>query len=305
MELVVVEPWVNIFEKMVPYVPNMVGSVVLLIALQVAHAGIRRLLMRRHWETEEGKLRWTVRLRTTFAAITVFGMVGIWASQLQTLALSAVAFAAALVLATKELIMCLSGGVVRVVSEGFTIGDRVEIGASRGEVIRLGLFTTTILEIGPGHQRTGRALVIPNSQLLTQTVINETFTEAFVLHVITVPIKRKEDWRAAQEALLEAAHISCAPYIEEARRHLNRVADRNGLSLSVIEPRVIVQLPDPEKIYMLLRVAMPARDKGRYEQEILRHYLDRTSPPHAPHIPDPDPLDDEDEDDSEADESHD
>lgn len=294
------EPWIKVADKLTPYLPNIVGSVVLLIALQIAHAGARRLLMRRHWETEEGKLRWTVRLRTTFAAITVFGMVGIWASQLQTLALSAVAFAAALVLATKELIMCISGGVVRVVSEGFTLGDRVEIGSSRGEVIRLGVFTTTILEIGPGHQRTGRALVVPNSQLLTQTVINETFTDAFVLHVVTVPVKRKEDWRKAQEALLEAAQETCAPYIDEARRHLNRVADRNGLSLSVIEPRVIVQLPDPEKINLLLRVAMPARDKGRYEQEILRHYLDRTSPPDAPHIPDLDdePLDDEDEDDA-------
>lgn len=261
--------------------------------------------MRRHWETEEGKLRWTVRLRTTFAAITVFGMVGIWASQLQTLALSAVAFAAALVLATKELIMCISGGVVRVVSEGFTLGDRVEIGSSRGEVIRLGVFTTTILEIGPGHQRTGRALVIPNSQLLTQTVINETFTDAFVLHVVTVPVKRREDWRRAQEALLEAAQETCVPYIDEARRHLNRVADRNGLSLSVIEPRVIVQLPEPDKLNLLLRVAMPARDKGRYEQEILRHYLDRTSPPDAPYIPDPDEALLEDEDDHDGAHNHD
>ena len=55
--------------------------------------------------------------------LILLGLAMIWAAQIQTLALSMFAVAAAIVVATKELIMCLSGSILRSVTKQYSIGD--------------------------------------------------------------------------------------------------------------------------------------------------------------------------------------
>jgi len=47
------------------------------------------------------------------------------------------------------------------------------------------LQSTTILEIDPGHQPTGRTVVLPNSVFLSAKVFNETLHDDLVVHVVT------------------------------------------------------------------------------------------------------------------------
>jgi small-conductance mechanosensitive channel len=185
------------------------------------------------------------------------------------------AFAVAAVIATKELILCASGSLVRASGNAYGIGDRVEIAGSRGEVVDLSILTTTLLEMGPApmHQFTGRTVVIPNSVLLSHAVVNESYDDKVDLHIIRVPLDEGEDWEHAERLLLEAARIECGSFIEEARTHLRRVEARRGVEAPSVDPRVTVQLPDPGQITLLLRVATPARRKGRVEQAVLRRYL--------------------------------
>src|SRR5690606_21856396 len=120
--------------------------------------------------------------------------------------LSVVALAVALVVATKELILCITGSILKTGAQSFKIGDRIQIKDFRGDVIDQNLFATTIMEIGPGkltHQRTGRVTVLPNSLFVSEPVINESYTHDYVLHVFTVPFKRQDDWQSAQKSLLE------------------------------------------------------------------------------------------------------
>jgi hypothetical protein len=115
----------------------------------------------------------------------------IWAEELQTIAVSMLAFAAALILATKELILCVSGFVVRHASNSYSLGDHIEVGNIRGRVVDIGLLSTTVMEIGPqhnAHQMTGRALTFPNSLLLSNAVIRENYMGDYVMHIINVPV---------------------------------------------------------------------------------------------------------------------
>lgn len=162
----------------------------------------------------------------------------------------------------------------------YSIGDRIEIQELRGDVVDFSLFTTTLLEVGPGdfsHQHTGRAVVIPNSLLLTNPVVNETYTDEFVLHTMVVPLGPDEDWRRAEAALIDAAHHECKPFLEDAKKHFERINRETGLEAPSTEPRVSVRVPEPGRIDLLLRVPVPARRKGRVEQAILRRFLDATA----------------------------
>ena len=279
--------WNQLLKLIVDYLPdflqgkaaktNLLTSIVFIVIVWVGKKAITGVMNRRHWSDDEAKLLWSVRTRNLFLLLTLFGLMTIWATELQTFALSAVAFAAALVVATKEIIMCVSGGLMRMTSEGFSIGDRIEVANQRGEVINLGFLTTTLLEIGPGSQRTGRAVVLPNSIFITAPLINESFTDNYVLHLSQVPIKYDQHWQQAERLLLEAAQEVCAPYLEAAHEHLNRMAQRHALVPSMVEPRVMVQVSDPEKLMLIVRFPTPAREKGRHEQEVLRRFLTRFS----------------------------
>ena len=100
--------------------------------------------------TLEAKRRWVVAIRNTAALVFLTGLAFMWLNELQTFAVSLVAIAAALVLATKELILCWSGAALRVGGKVYSVGDRIQIGGYRGVVLDHDAFATKLLEIGPG-----------------------------------------------------------------------------------------------------------------------------------------------------------
>jgi small-conductance mechanosensitive channel len=259
-----------------PIFVSLIGSVILILMVIFLRMLLMRAVLGLNMQHPETRRRWIVHIRN-FSILTVLvGLILIWGPQLWTLALSLAALAVAFVIAIKELILCVSGAVVRAASKSYSVGDRIEINGKRGDVVDQDLFTTTLLEIGPGqssHQYTGRAIVIPNSLLLNTPLINETFTEEFVLHVFCVPLNANEDWQRAEQILLEAAHIECSPFLEDARTYMKGIESKHGLDSPTVAPRVTLQIPEPDKINLLLRVPAPARRKGRLEQAILRRYL--------------------------------
>jgi small-conductance mechanosensitive channel len=253
---------------------NAIATGLLIAVVAILRAVALRLVRRTNWGSDKVLLRWLVQVRSAALLLLLLGFVFIWAEELRTLAISVVAIAVALVVATKELILCLSGSILRATSGSFIVGDRIEIDEIRGDVIDLGPFTTTILEIGPNHRRTGRAVVFPNAMLLDRPVTNETFTEEYVLHTMTVPIGAETDWKEAETRLLEAARAACGPVLDEANRVMTEAARTHGLADFSIEPKAFVLVGDGGELSLSLRIPVRTREKGQVEQSILRAYLE-------------------------------
>lgn len=251
-------------------------SLVLLAVVLIMRALLVRAVSRSQSLTVEARRRWANNARNTLVVTFVIGLTFIWAHELNAFAVSLIAVAVALVLATKELILCLSGAVLRMGANVYSLGDRIEIHGMRGNVLDQNWLTTTLLEIGPGqmsHQYTGRAVVFPNSLLLSDPLINETYMKDYIVHVMTVPLAADDDWRKAERVLLEAAKDECSPFLEEARRHMKRVEGKSWVDAPSVEPRVTIQLPEPGRINLLLRVPSPGQRTSRVEQAILRRFL--------------------------------
>ncbi|MCC6873770.1 MAG: mechanosensitive ion channel family protein [Sandaracinaceae bacterium] len=257
---------------------NLIATGALVVILLVARSIALRAIGRAARD-DATRVRWASTARNITLLVFLLGSVGIWATELRTFAISVVAIAAALVLATKELILCVSGTVLRTTAGSFSVGDRVELAGVRGDVIDTSLFTTTILEIGAGHQRTGRSITVPNSVLMSQAVVNETFMDEYVLHVITIPMASGAGWKRSEQALLAAARAATAEHLEPARRFMNALAAKHGLPQFSVEPRVLVALPSPTEMQLVLRLPAPSRDRGRLEQWVLRDYLERMAGP--------------------------
>ena len=262
-----------------PLIRNAVVTVVVLLLMLIARKILLRTLFS-HEMPPEVRRRIEVNSRNAILVAVLLVAIFIWAEEIRTLAISAFAVAAAIVLATKELIMCISGSLLRGSAGSFSVGDRIEVGAHRGDVIDVTLLTTRLVEIGPGqttHQHTGRTIALPNSLFLTQPVINESYTDEFVLHVFTIPIAATDSWETAEAQLLDAANEECGEFLDDAKRHFDQMVGRHALEAVQVDPRVSIRKSEPGRIDLVVRVPAPARRKGRVEQAILRRFLKANS----------------------------
>lgn len=256
-------------------------SILILLAMVfVLRAGLHYSILERSTLTGDIRRRWAVTFRNTLVFFSLIGLVFIWGPELQPFGISLLAIALALVIATKELLDCLIGSMFKAASRTYSIGERIEINGIRGHIIDHNFLTTTLLEIGPGqtsHQYTGRALVIPNSLFLKHTLTNETYSKDYRLHIITVPLNTDNDWQSAESLLLEAAQEECRAYLQEAKLKMKALEGRVWLDAPSVEPRITIQLPEPGKINLLLRVPCPTSYPSRLEQAILKKFLGRFS----------------------------
>ncbi|MFC4259416.1 mechanosensitive ion channel domain-containing protein [Marinobacter lacisalsi] len=248
------------------------GTTLALLLFVLVSRALLSKLIRTGIQAPELRRKWLVQTRNGLILLFLLGLVLIWGQELRTLALSIVAIAVAFVVATKELILCFIGSLVKGGARSFNIGDRIQVKDFRGDVIDQNLLATTIMEVGPGkltHQRTGRATVIPNSLFVSEPVINESFTQDYVLHVFTVPFKRDDNWQLAQQVLLDCARAQCEPYLESARKYMRRLGDRRGLEVPVVDPRVSLQVPLAGEIHLVVRFPCRQGQRSAIEQAIL------------------------------------
>jgi small-conductance mechanosensitive channel len=197
--------------------------------------------------------RWTASVRNLLLVVAFIGLVLIWAPQLRTLALSLTAVAVALVVATKELILCVSGSILRASSRAFAVGDWIEVGGVRGEVIDHNLLVTTLHEFEPrAFGYTGRTAVVPNSALLSQTLRNDSQTREHAYHAFSLTSEPEVDVFAHRAKIEEIVARLYAPYAREAARANAAVERRFGVDL----------------VDALLRVRFATTDLGKYRIEI-------------------------------------
>ena len=251
-------------------------SLILLLFLIVVRTLAVRWFARNPTLSMESKRRWVVTTRNSVVFAFLIGLVIIWAHELQAFAVSLVALAAAMVLATKELLLCWSGAALRVGGKVYAVGDRIQIAGHRGVVLDHDVFATKLLEIGPGqsaHLYTGRVAVFPNSLLLSNPLIKENPEQDYGLYTLVVPLKTDDNWQKAERTLLEAAKAECAPFMEEAARQMKLLEQANLLEAPSPEPRITIQLPESGKLHLVLRFPAPDRGRSRIEQAILRRYL--------------------------------
>ncbi len=253
-------------------VEKLIATAVISGLAVVVRVAFGRIVKRQPWASMEDRRRWLVQVRNLTVLLAAFALVVVWAQEVRTAALSLVAFAAALVIASKELIMAVSGSFARAATGSFSIGDRVRIGSHRGDVIDHTLLATTLLEVGPGHVRTGRTLVLPNSMLLSEAVANETRGHAYVLHSFSVPVAGSE-WRHAHAILLRAAVEHSAEYVDLARTHMELRAREHALPVPIVDPFVLAKPVSPDVVELTVRVPVPSREAWRVESAIVESWL--------------------------------
>lgn len=191
--------------------------------------------------SDELRARWQNFIKNAFVLAALIGLILIWAPQLRTFALSLTALAVATVLATKELILCVSGSLLKTSSSTFSIGDLVEYAGHRGYVVEQSLLTTQLQEVDlKSGILSGNQIVLPNSLFLNHPVKNYSHLRPYFVHSFSLYIEASQ--AAAVDALVtslekSAETISKSSFAEAEFERLPRWK-RHLLRSSGIQVRV-------------------------------------------------------------------
>lgn len=199
-------------------------------------------------------------------------IVAVWASTITGFALSLAAVAGALLIVSKELVMCVHGYLYVTLVQPFKVGDVIEFSHLRGRVIDIDMFATTLAESDDIGQLTGKVAEFPNGLLLTTPLKNISPTGAFSLHYIRIPVlhERAHDLQRIESAALAAAERATHAWSEGAMAHFRKVSEENFIAFPSGRTKVSWDFANPEHLVLVVRVACPGPERPSVEQAVFR-----------------------------------
>jgi small-conductance mechanosensitive channel len=148
---------------------------------------------------------------------------------------------AGVAVALQDLLASIAGAFSVGFSKLYTVGDRVQIGDTRGDVIDIGLLRTTLMETGNWVSKdlySGRIVRIPNSAVLKGPVFNYSQGFQFVWDEIKVVFTASSDSQLAREMLTRVAKEAIGDYLSEALVSWKAVSDYYETVNPPLEPSI-------------------------------------------------------------------
>jgi small-conductance mechanosensitive channel len=249
---------------------DIIASAILILVVLLLRYLVQRLINQYTREGSRERRRWQAAARNTSFTVLAIGLVLIWAAALTTFALSLTAFVVAIVLATKELILCLGGAVIRTTLDGFDVGDWVAIGDHEGEVVENALLTTTLLLVdlkGATYEYTGRKVSIPNSVFLNTPVQHIPHNE-FVVHTFKITVEPTVDIAGLVTLLDSRIELISAKFKARSAEVAAKMNKKTSSAFPRSEAAVTVGTTDVAKAVLHVSVFCPIEEAKTLEQTL-------------------------------------
>jgi len=235
------------------------------------------------WWLEDPYARFHARKLTRYAifVVAIVAMAIVWRSLAGNVGVILGFAAAGIAFAMQEVIGAVAGWFNVTSGRIYRIGDRIELGGVRGDVIDITLLRTKMLEIGSatddktwvkGRQHTGRIVAVSNKSTFTSPVYNFSAIFEFIWEELTVPIAYRSDWHEAETIIKEEAVAASAS--EGAKAAISAMERRYPIPHAEVEPRVFVRATD-NWMELSARFVVPVRGARTAKDEITRRIRDR------------------------------
>ena len=148
---------------------------------------------------------------------------------------------AGLAVALQDVIASIAGALSIGFSSLYAVGDRVQIGDTRGDVIDIGLIRTTLMETGNwvnSDLYNGRIVHIPNSAVLKGSVFNYSQGFQFIWDEIKVVLSTASSCQFAKDIFLRLANEAVGEYLVEAKTSWKQISDNYRSANPPVEPAV-------------------------------------------------------------------
>jgi small-conductance mechanosensitive channel len=220
------------------------------------------------------------RIRKSVAYITyplAFLVIGrIWFAGFQAVSTYLGLLSAGLAIALQTPLVNLAGWAFILWRQPLKVGDRIEIGSDRGDVIDQRIFMFSLMEIGnwvDADQSTGRVIHIPNGKIFTDVMANYSQGFQYIWNEIPVLVTFESDWRKAKQILDEIAQQHGASLSDSAAKTLREAAKKFMIFYTKLTPKVYTTVKDCGVMLTIRYLCDPRKRRGS-EQDMWESILD-------------------------------
>ncbi len=179
--------------------------------------------------------------------------------------------------ALQDIVKCFAGWVYIVWKNPFSIGDRVEIGDLKGDVIDIHFFRFSLMEIGnwvDADQSTGRVMHLPNSIILNSPIANFGQGFKFIWNEIPVLLTFESDWKTAKKILLDVANKNSEHISAKAEKYVRESSKNFMIMYKNLTPTVYTSVKD-SGVMLTIRYLSNPQKRRTSEEEIWEEILIR------------------------------
>ena len=206
------------------------------------------------------------------AGILILGVMSIWFDSPARLASVLGLIGAGIAFALQRVITAVAGYFVILRGKTFNVGDRIQMGGVRGDVIGLTFMQTRIMEMGESprekdddkswvrsRQFTGRIVTVTNDKVFDCPVYNYTHEFAYLWDEISLPVHYHQDFGKAEKIILDAATKHALTGKGLGKVEVERLEKRFGIDVGEIDPRVFWRITED---WLELTVRFLGHDHG-------------------------------------------
>jgi small-conductance mechanosensitive channel len=244
----------------------LLSLLIIFLALIISRVTVG-LLSKRLADAKE-KYYWIRAAKYFIGALNIVLLFFVWGSEFQSLATFIGLISAALTIALKDLFVNMAGWIFIIVRKPFQLGDRIQVGEHRGDVIDIRVFQFTINEIGnwvDADQSTGRIIHIPNGKVFTEPQANFSQGFSHIWHEINVLITFESNWQMAKEILTEIVNKHGSTLSKEAKKTLIEASKKYMIIYKQLTPIVYTKVKDSGVQLSMRFLITPRRRRGAEE----------------------------------------
>lgn len=179
-------------------------------------------------------------------------------------------------------ITSLIGWVYLLIRQPYKVGDRIEIGEARGDVIDVSYLDTTLWEFGGPYLSTqhpsGRIIKFPNSLVLSKTVYNYSWPLfPYVWNEIKFQVAYDSDLDFITQTMRQVVEEEIGEEMAGRVRAYRELLKQTPVDELQIHEHPVVHFRVSENTWLeaIVRYVVPPKESGRIKTQLTRKLLDR------------------------------
>ncbi len=256
---------------------NLIASAVGLVIISLLRFGATRII---NQQVDNLRLRYSLRKWLGYVSYSLYGfaLVVLWLPDFAGLPTFLGLSAAGLAVVLRDPLVNVVGWLFIVWRQPFQMGDRIQMGDHSGDVIDIGVFQISLMEIGEwveADQSTGRIIHIPNGRVFQQVTANYSKGFKYIWHEIPVLITFESDWETAKKILFTQVNNHAEHLSGSAEEHLRKAGQKYMISYAKLTPTVYTTVKESGILLTMRYLCEPRRRRGSEQvlwENVLREF---------------------------------
>lgn len=236
-----------------PYVGKVIATALVVIVV-IAVVRTTQSALGRYVENSERRYR--LRKLVTFVGyiLAIFLLSIVFSEKLASLTVFLGVAGAGVAFALQEVIASAAGWVAMSSGRLYNVGDRVQLGGIKGDVIDIGVLRTTLMECGGwinGDQYNGRVVRVANSFIFKEPVYNYSSDFPFLWDEITIPVSYGSKYEVARKEFQTILEDLTGEHARQLKGEWRKMTDKYMLEDARLEPMVTLSMKENWAEYSL------------------------------------------------------